>query len=291
MTMPTRNKRASAKASDGARASWKGNLAFGLVTFPVHAVNALNRQAGDIHFHQLHAGCHRRIQYQKVCPVHGEVSQDEIVSGYEFKKGKYIELMPEELDSARTEHERALTIDTFVAPDSVDPLYFDGRMYFLLPDGEAAAEPYAVVLSAMQREQRHGIGQLVLSGKEQLALVRPLDGVLHMAMLNYEAELKRPADVAAARLPRPDSRKLKLAQSLIRLWSADEFDFAAYEDQYRERVKELIAAKVEGREVTAPEEPEAPAIVNLMDALKRSLSERSDRRGLGRQAARRRKSG
>jgi DNA end-binding protein Ku len=274
--MPTR-KRSKKKSAGGPRASWKGNLVFGLVTFPVQAVNALNRQEGDIHFHQLHAGCHRRIQYQKMCPVHGELTQDDIVSGYEFKKGKYVEITPEELESMRTDEQRALSIDAFVDPDAVDPLYFDGRMYYLLPDGNAALEPYAVVLGAMQHENRYGIGQLVLSGKKQLALIRPLKSVLHMAMLNYDEELKSPDELAPARLPRADARKLKLAKSLISQWSTDEFDFGGYDDEYRDRLQELIDAKLEGREIVATEAPEPAAAVNLMEALKQSLSSRPGR--------------
>src|SRR5215207_8655853 len=104
------------KATPKHRASWRGHLSFGLVSFPVQAVNALNRQQSDIHFHQLHAECHRRIHYQKVCPVHGEVPNDEIVSGFEHRKGKYIEVEPDELDAVRTKKERALTIDAFVDP-------------------------------------------------------------------------------------------------------------------------------------------------------------------------------
>src|SRR5688572_17016436 len=148
------------------RASWKGQLAFGLVSFPVQAFNALNRTESDIHFHQLHAACHRRIKYEKVCPVHGEISNDEIVSGYEYKKGKYVEIDPEELDALRTEAERALTIDAFVSEDAIDLLYFDGRMYYLVPASESAEESYQVIAQAMEREGRYGIGPIVLSGKE-----------------------------------------------------------------------------------------------------------------------------
>src|SRR5262245_26640317 len=154
------------------RASWKGHLAFGLVSFPVQAFNALNPEGSDIHFHQLHSVCHRRIHYQKVCPLHGEVPNDEIVSGYEYRKGKYVEVEADELDALRTRRERALAIDAFVDPQSVDPLYFDGRMYYLSPDGSAAEEPYHVLAEAMEREDRYGLGQVVFSGKEQVALVR-----------------------------------------------------------------------------------------------------------------------
>src|SRR5688500_8196937 len=113
------------------RASWRGNLTFGLVSFQVQAINAINREGSDIHFHQLHAECHRRIHYAKICPTHGEVPIDEIGSGYEDKKGKYVEIDPDEISELRTDSERALTIDAFVAPDAIDPLYFDGRMYYL----------------------------------------------------------------------------------------------------------------------------------------------------------------
>src|SRR3954452_20960424 len=142
-------KKSKTKKTSKQRASWRGHLSFGLVSFPVQAINALNRQQSDIHFHQLHAGCHRRIHYQKVCPVHGEVSNDEIVSGYEYRKGKYIEIDPEELDAVRTKKERSLSIDAFVDSSTIDPLYFDGRMYYLVPDGPAATEPYGIIAQAI----------------------------------------------------------------------------------------------------------------------------------------------
>src|SRR6185503_14317799 len=135
----------SSKRTAKHRASWKGNLTFGLVSFPVQAFNARNAEQSDVHFHQLHAECHRRIRYAKMCPVHGEVTNDEIISGYEYAKGKYVEIEPEELDVLRTQTERSLTIDAFVEPDAIDPIYFDGRMYYLAPDGPVAEEPYAVI--------------------------------------------------------------------------------------------------------------------------------------------------
>jgi DNA end-binding protein Ku len=274
--MAARTRRRSSgtkKAKPSTRASWKGNLSFGLVNFPVQAINAFNREQSDIHFHQLHATCHRRVQYKKVCPVHGELSQDEIVSGYEVKKGKYVEVTEEELDALQTERERTLTIDAFVDENAIDPIYFDGRMYYLAPDGDAAAAPYAVVLTAFKREARFGIGQLVFSGKEQLALLRPLEGALQMVMLNYDEEIRSVEDVMSVSLPKTDARQLKLAQTLIRNWTTDEFDFEHYDDEYRERVESLIKAKSRGKEVAIPEnDGDEPKIVNLMEALKQSLA-------------------
>jgi len=248
-------------------------LTFGLVSFPVQAVNALNRQHSDIHFHQLRASCHRRIHYQKVCPVHGEVSNDEIVSGYEHPKGKYIEIEPEELDAIRTKEERALKIDAFVSPTTIDPIYFDGRMYYLIPDGGAAEEPYATIVAAMDRAECWGVGQIVFSGKDQIVAVRPVEGRLHMAMLNYDEEIRAPHDVMSRAKSPLAGKTVRLAQPLIKAWYTDDFDFSAYEDHYRERLQRLIAAKKQGHEIVAPEEEEEePAVVNLMEALKRSVA-------------------
>lgn len=262
------------------RSSWKGALSFGLVSFQVEAFNALNRDASDIHFHQLHAKCHRRIQYRKVCPTHGELSPDEIVSGYEVSKGNYVEIDPDELDDLRTPSERALTLDAFIAPDSIDPLYYDGRMYYLLPSGSAAGVPYGVLVAAMEQEEVYGVGQVVFSGKDQVVLIRVVDQVLHMAMLNYEAEIRTPQSVSGELAKtKGQSRQVKLAQTLIRDWAVDDFDFSQYTDTYRERVKELIEAKAKGRKVTVPkEETEEPATINLMEALKQSMKHPSPRK-------------
>src|ERR1044072_2366316 len=110
-------------------AGWRGSLSSGLVPFPVEAYNALDRSRGDIHFHQIHAACHSRIRYKKVCPIHGEVDNDEIVSGYEYAKGHYAVIDPEELDQLRTENDKAITIEQFIKPEQLDPVYLDGRSY------------------------------------------------------------------------------------------------------------------------------------------------------------------
>jgi DNA end-binding protein Ku len=258
------------------------------VSFPVQAFNARDREQGDIHFHQLHAECHRRIRYEKVCPIHGTLSSDEIVSGYEYRPGKYVEFDPEDLDALRTEAERSLLIDAFVDPGTIDPIYYDGRMYYLAPDGPAAEEPYAVMVEALEREGRHGVGQVVFSGKDQLALIRPLEGVLHMAMLNYDEEIRRPREVVAvAKQHRPGGRKVQLAQTLVRNWFNSEFDFTEYDDRYREKLQDLIDAKIEGRELVVPEEQETPEVVNLLDALKKSIA-REPRSKRSRRSRRRR---
>ncbi len=269
-TVGTRKKKSRPRSKF--RASWRGQLRFGLVSFEVQAVNAENKEQAEVHFHLLHAPDHERIHYAKVCPKHGEVPNKEIIEGYEYAKGHYIEFNKEELDALRSEREKALVIDAFIAPDQIDPIYFDGRMYYLIPSGAVAAEPYALVAAAMERKERWGIAQVVFSGREQLALVRPIDGVLSMAMLSYETEIRKPAEIKSEFIKAETTpRKLKLAEELIGEWHEKRFDFGRYKDRYREKVLQAIEAKRKGRELPAPEEEERP-VINLMDALRQSIA-------------------
>src|SRR5690348_8487782 len=143
--MATARRRARSKNRSRFRASWRGQLRFGLVSFEVQAINAENKAGAEVHFHLLHEPDHERIHYAKICPKHGEVPADEIVEGYEYAKGKYVEFEKEELDALRSEQEKALTVDAFIAPDAIDPIYFDGRMYYLVPSRPDASEPYSLL--------------------------------------------------------------------------------------------------------------------------------------------------
>src|SRR6516165_4972582 len=124
------------------RPLWKGFIKFNLVTVPVGAYSATARGEGEIHFNQLHSECHSRIKYKKTCPVHGEVPNDEIVSGYEYSKGQYVVVDPDELDKLRSADEKGITIQAFVKPDAIDPIYFSGKTYYLTPEGPVAQKPY-----------------------------------------------------------------------------------------------------------------------------------------------------
>jgi DNA end-binding protein Ku len=272
--MAKKRKSISRKSHSKFRASWRGQLRFGLVSFEVQAVNAENKRQADVHFHLLHEPDHERIHYAKICPKHGEVPNDEIVEGYEVSKDHYVEFDKEELDDFRTEAEKALTIDAFVNSDEIDPIYFDGRMYYLIPFGGGANEPYALLEAAMEKKSRWGIGQVVFSGREQLAVIRPHDGVLTMAMLNYDAEIRKPSEIKTEfTRPRTTPSKLRLAEELIGKWQDGKFDFSSYKDRYREKVKEAITAKKKGVEIAAPEKETEPEVINLMDALKRSIAD------------------
>ena len=273
MARTTAKKSSASTRARAARPSWRGQMTFGLVSVAVEAWNAFDKSRGDVHFHMLHKTCHRRIRYAKMCPVHGEVNNDEIVSGYEVKKGSYVEVDPKELDKLRPENDRALHLDAFVEPDKIDPLYFDGRMYYLGPADAGASESYAVLAEAMVHENKVAVGQVVFSGKRQLVLVRPDKGVLVMAMLHYAEEIRPPQKRPA---PRNLARQVRLAQTLIEQWSDSDFDLAQYRDDYRDDVKKLLEARKRGHEVEEPDEKEtAPRALNLMEALKRSVAEHS----------------
>lgn len=256
------------------RASWKGRVKFGLVSFEVEAVNIRSPDDGDIHFHQLHEQCHHRIKYEKVCPTHGPVKQSEIVSGYEYQKGKYVEIQPGELDELRTDQEKGLTIDHFIASEQLDALFFDGRMYYLVPASTDSLEAYQLLTTALEKEKRWGIGHILMSGKDQIIAIRPKDGVLIMMMLNYDAEI-RDIEQFKPSAKKVEPRQLKLAMDLIESWTQKEFDFQEYEDQYRYRLQELIQEKIAGKEtVDVPEtaaSDEEPPVINLMEALRKSM--------------------
>jgi DNA end-binding protein Ku len=255
------------------RSSWKGYLRLSLVTVPVKAYSASASGQGEIHLNQLHAGCNRRIRYQKVCPLHGEVSKDEIASGYEYAKGQYVVIEPEDLDRVRTNSDKAINIDKFIAPSQIDPIYFDGRTSYLVPDGPVGQKPYVLLYQAMVQEERYAVGQVALSGRDELVLVRPTEGVLAMSLLKFESQVRRPTafqdeipDVTVL----PD--ELRLARTLIQETAADEIDWSQYRDAYTEKLTQVIEAKIAGQEVIAPQPEEEVHVINLMDALRESVA-------------------
>src|SRR3954454_485459 len=276
--MATARKKRGRKPHSKFRASWRGQLRFGLVSFEVQAINAHIRENSEVHFHLIHEPDHKRIHYAKICPEHGEVPNDEIVEGYEYAKGKYVEFEKEELDVLRSDAEKALSIDAFVSPDTIDPIYFDGRMYYLMPSRPDASEPYALLEAAMAKKKRWGVGQVVFSGREQLALIRPMDGLLVMAMLNYDAEIRKPEAIKSEfTRARTTPRKQHLAEDLVTKCQDNRFEFSSYKDRYQQKVKQAIEAKEKGLPVEPPEEEE-PEVINLMEALQRSVAGVSGRK-------------
>jgi DNA end-binding protein Ku len=201
------------------------------------------------------------------------VTKDEIVSGYEYAKGEYIVVDPDELDKMRTASDKSINVAAFTRPGALDPLYYTERSYYLLPSGKAGQVPYAVLQKVMTQEERYALAQLIFAGREQLAVVRPVGRLLVMTMLSFAAQVKKPAafedELTEVKTP---AKELHLASSLIEAATVEDLDFDQYLDTYTSKLRELIEAKAEGKQLVAPAAEEQPQIINLMDALKRSLN-------------------
>ena len=255
------------------RTSWRGFLKLSLVSVPVRAFTA-NETSGEVHLNQLHKDCNSRVKYQKVCPEHGELSSDQIVSGFEHKKGQYVVVDPEEVDKLRTKTDRAVSIDGFIDADAVDGIYFAGKAHYLLPDGVAGERPYALLRQGMVKNNVVAIAQVVMSGREQLVMVRPHGNLLVMTGLHYPQRVRKGKDLEEELTEitlKPEEQAL--TNTLIGASKLAEFDIDTYSDQYVTKLKKLIDMKVAGQEIVQAKDHEEPKILNLMDALKKSVAE------------------
>lgn len=255
------------------RSVWSGYIRFGLVSVPVKAYTATSSSSGGISLNQLHKDCNSRIQYKKSCPIHGEVKGDQIVSGYEFAKDQYVVIDPAEVEKLRTPNEKAIDVKAFIPPDAIDARYYAGKTWYLLPDGPIALKPYALLYRTMEQQGLLAFAQVVIGGKEQLLLLRPMSDMLVGSYLNFAAEVKSPAEFKD-QTPKVEvsPEELKLAKTLTDAMKETKFDLSAYKDDYSEKLTQLIQAKVEGKQVVVPPaEEETPQVTNLMDVLKRSL--------------------
>jgi DNA end-binding protein Ku len=252
-----------------ARATWKGYLKISLVNIPIKVFPA-TESGGSISFNQLHADCQTRIQQKKWCPhCQREVPNTEIVKGYEFEKGRYVIMSDEDIEKVRPESTRVINLVQFSDAEALDPMYVD-RTYYLAPDGGVAAEAFAVMRDGMRG--KIGIGKLALYGREYLVAVRPFERGIVMHTLHHAAEM-RGIDAVEELNSVPASVKpeeMKLARQVIQTFEQP-LNLANYKDEYREGLQKIIDAKIAGQEVvaTSPEAP--PKVVNLMDALRKSL--------------------
>jgi DNA end-binding protein Ku len=267
------------------RTSWEGYLKLNLLSVPVKAFSATVAGGGKIHFHLIHSKCNSRIHYEKFCPIHGEVPNDEVVSGYEFAKNQFVIVKPEELDKLLPENDRAIDIDVFIHRDDLDPIYYGGASYYLVPDGPVAEKPYTVLQRVMAETKRYAIAQLVFSGQGRVVLVRPVENLLVMSMLHFDEQIQRPsAFVGELKAVAVKDQELKLAETLVEASTAKRFDFSHYADEYTGKLTKLLEARAAGKKVVPARGSGEPAVINLMDALRQSLvraqRERPSKNGL-----------
>jgi DNA end-binding protein Ku len=252
-----------------ARPTWRGYLKISLVNIPVKVFPATDAGA-TLSFNQLHAECQTRIQQKRWCPhCEREVPNTDIVKGYEFEKGRYVVMEEEDIEKVRVESTRVINLEKFTDADAIDDIYLE-RPYYLAPDGPVAKEAFAVIREGMKGKA--GIGKVALYGREYLIKVQPREQGMVMYTLRHAKEI-RSMDAIDELSDMPEAVKpaeVKLAQQVMGTFEGD-LDFKSYRDEYQEGLRDIIDAKIEGREVVAPEVEAPPKVVNLMEALRKSL--------------------
>jgi DNA end-binding protein Ku len=256
-----------------ARPYWSGNLRMSLVTLPVSVYSAVNR-AQAVPLHEIYRKTGERVHRLNVTEDGEEVDRDDIIKGYEVEKGQYVLIEPEEIDELKIKSSKTLDIAQFVRIEDVDDVYFD-TPYFVAPQRDSDEQTFAVIRDALRNSKKMGLGQLAIAGRERLCCIKPYGSGLMLITLRYETEV-RDADpyFEDIREKPSSSEELELAEELIARKTA-KFDPGKFHDHYREALKELIQAKIEHREPIAVEEDQPqPKVVNLMDALRKSLAEK-----------------
>jgi DNA end-binding protein Ku len=253
-----------------------GTISFGLVSIPIKMYTAAS--SGGVSFNQLHAKCGNRLRQQMICPVDNEVvDRSQIVKGYEFQKDQYVRFTDEEIKALEGEASKMIDITEFVPLSTVDPIYFE-KTYYLGPD-KGGEKAYRLLADAMAKTERVALAKFVMRGKESLVLIRPSQHGLMLHTMYFADEVRDFSEVGKGEAATLKEGELGLALRLIEDLSHEEFKPEQYQDDYRQRVLDLVNSKVEGKEVTtvAPEAHRAQ-VIDLMDALKQSLAKRTGSR-------------
>ncbi len=252
------------------RAYWKGYLKLSLVSCPI-ALFPATSERDKISFHQLNKSTGHRIKYRKIDADTGEeVEADDIIKGYEVGKGQYIELEPEELEAVAIESKRTIEIDRFVPRGEIDEIFFNSP-YYIVPDGEVGAQAFAVIREAIKKDGMVALGKVVFTSREHVIALEPRGKGLMGVTLRYPYEIRKEADyfddVPDEKIPKD---MLDLAGHIVES-KAGHFDPNEFEDQYESALKELLKLKQSGKPIEAPQHPKQSNVVNLMDALRKSL--------------------
>jgi DNA end-binding protein Ku len=253
------------------RPFWKGYLRLSLVSCPVVLYPATS-EAEKVRFHQINSRTGHRIRYRKVDADSGrEVDPDDIVKGFEVSKGRYVEVSGEELEAVDLESNHAIEIERFVPRDEIDPLY-NIRPYYIAPDGKAGFEAFVTIREAIAATEMVAIGRLVLTSREHMIAIDPRSKGMMGTLLRYPYEVRDEDDVFDD-IPdlKIDKEMLDLAKHIVAT-KRGHFEPDKFEDRYEEAVKDLIRRKAKGEKIEAPP-PEKPSnVINLMDALRRSVA-------------------
>jgi DNA end-binding protein Ku len=259
------------------RAIWKGQLRLSLVSIPVEIHSARN-SGSRVSFRQIHKPSGKPVKYQKTVQGVGPVENDEIMKGYETDAGEYILLEPDEIDAIKLETKKTLELVQFVESTEIAPIWFD-RPYYVVPTDELAEDAYRVVRDALRQTKKAGLGQLTMRGKEYLCAIRPCGDGLLMETLHYEKDI-RDADPLFSSIAdeATDDELLEVATQLIDKKTAP-FDASAFEDHYAKALRDLIDRKMKSKKTPRAKNTdqdgrrEGENVVDLMDALKKSLKD------------------
>jgi DNA end-binding protein Ku len=255
---------------------WEGHLQLSLVTCPVALYKATDPKGG-ISFHLINPKTKSRIVQVVKDPTTGkELDRKTLARGFEVSKNEYILIDPEELKALRIESTHVLDIERFVDATTIDRIYWD-EPYYLVPSEKTGIEAFAVILEAMREKNRIGIGKLVLNMRERICALEPRDDGILLTTLRTHEDIVTASDVGGiANLPKPDRRMLEIAEKIIAQHEG-KFDPSTFNDRYEDAVRDLIARKKRGQKVTTapPVEKDDGKVVDLMDALRRSLAGKS----------------
>ena len=262
-----------------ARAIWSGSIGFGMVSIPVKLFGAT--ESKDISFHLLHATCGTRLKQVRWCPTdEREVPWNETMRGYEYAKDQYVTLTDEDFQKLPLPSKHTIELSAFVKQEEIDPVFYE-KSYHLAPD-ERGEKPYALLMRTLEKKSLTAIATITIRKKEQLCALRPKDGALMLETLYYPDEIRAQPEMDLDKTKITD-RELDMAFTLIDLLRKP-FDPTEYTDHYREALTQLIEAKLEGREVvTSPAAREAK-VIDLADALRRSVE--AAKKGKPKRAAR-----
>ena len=254
------------------RPTWQGHLRLSLVTCPV-ALYTATQSSGDVRFNLLHKDTHNRIKMVTTDPELGPVDRSDLVKGYEYEKGQYVIVTPEEIESVRLESTKTIDIERFVDADDIDRLYWNAP-YFLKPDGKLAIEAFTVIREAMERTDKVALGRVVMHQRERLVALEPRDNGLLAYTLRSHDEVRKPEEFFDD-IPehKADDQMIAIAEKIIEQQSGP-FDPSEFKDRYEDALRALIEEKKKGKgRIAKVEEPQDTNVVDLMEALRRSLGQ------------------
>ncbi len=251
---------------------WKGYLTFGLISIPIRLFSAARGER--ISLNQLHEVCHSRIKMPLFCPTcNRQVERSEIVKGYEYEKDQYVLFDEKELKKIEPESARSMEILEFVRLDEIDPLYYESS-YYVTPEDEGR-KAYQLLLDAMEESGYAAIAKITMHQREHIVVIRPRENGMTLHTMFYTNEIREVAEYGK-RTPAaaPKEAEKKLATQLIESLAA-KFEPEKYKDQYQESMQAMIAAKQAGEEVAEVQHTKMAPVIDLMEALKKSIAEKS----------------